>query len=321
MARRTSASHVTWCFALLLSGGLVPASAQVPQDDLSGAWGSNIGLSYAITQNGNQVAWTDSAGVKGTIVSTATGLSTTWSDAGGQHSATGTIVERDNAGRPAKIAWSNGVVFQRAATFGAQIAKPVYQVAPAAPPPAATPTVHAVPNIQGIHLQGATVLASTTSPSSDEGRALLSIQDSGKSVLQAVSLQAVSLRFGPEPSTQAGGVSLEQPAGLGPISISKAVDATSPLIMEAAASGKKFQSGQISLGTALAGQTRTFLTLTLQPVVVVSYTATAEPGAESREEFLLQYSDLTYRVRDVDANTGKIIAEREVSVSRTHPMR
>jgi type VI secretion system secreted protein Hcp len=83
--------------------------------DLAGTWGSNIGLTYTITQSGTQYTWTDNNGATGTISLAASGLTTDWTDAGGAHSATGVIAESDAAGRPMKIAWSNGVVFLRQA--------------------------------------------------------------------------------------------------------------------------------------------------------------------------------------------------------------
>jgi type VI protein secretion system component Hcp len=298
MASRSSASYVGWCLALLLGGALAQANAQAPQTDLSGAWGSNIGLTYTITQSGSQITWTDSTSVVGTIVSTASGLSTTWSDASGQHSATGTILERDNAGRPTKIAWSNGVVFQRAATFGVQIAKPVYQVAPPAP---ASPPVQAVPNIQGVHLQGATVFASTMGAPQGTQGLFLSIPGLTDKESDPVSLRSASMRLGlgGQPARIDAGAG-HQRADFSPISISKVVDRVSPLLMEAAAKGSHFQTARIGLAVSPVGEVMAW---ELTQVVVSSYTATAdvESGApRTVEDLTLQFNEIKYIVFNYD---------------------
>jgi len=110
--------------------------------DLAGTWGSNIGLTYTITQSGTQYTWTDNNGAAGIISLAASGLTTNWTDGGGPHSATGVITESDAAGRPMKIAWSNGVVFQRASVREAALT-PIQLPAPLSsqipPPPPAPP--------------------------------------------------------------------------------------------------------------------------------------------------------------------------------------
>ncbi|MBP1607270.1 MAG: peptidase and chymotrypsin/Hap, partial [Acidobacteria bacterium] len=119
------------------------AAPAQPPFDLAGTWSSNVGVTYTITQVGTQIVWTDIGGVRGTITGTAAGLSTTWTDATGPHTATSLSVEKDAAGRPVRIAWSNGVVMQRAAQAAPQIVQKtpapfVVPTAPAVPP--ATPT-------------------------------------------------------------------------------------------------------------------------------------------------------------------------------------
>jgi type VI protein secretion system component Hcp len=310
MARGTSSRHAGWCLALLLSGALAPARAQAPQDDFSGTWGSNIGLTYIITQSGSQVSWKDSTGVVGTIVLTASGLSTTWSDATGQHSATGTIVERDSGGRPTKIAWSNAVVMQRAAQFAAQIAKPAFQVAPVAPPPKA---VQAVPNVQGVQLPGTTVLASTLPPPQGPYTVLLWIPGLNEDLFfpsGGVRLRSTSLRVAPGGPLAAGtggaGGALQRTELL-PISISKPVDLLSPLLMEAAAKGRVFPSLSISVFFENPSGNPPNILWTLKQVVVLSYTATAESGAQGSgpfEELTLDYAEIGYVFKDSPTNSS-----------------
>ena len=117
--------------------------------DLAGTWGSNIGLTYTITQSGTQYIWTDNNGATGIISLAASGLTANWTDGGGPHSATGVITESDAAGRPMKIAWSNDVVFQRASVREAaltpiQLPAPQTQslqiLTPPPPPPPPPPT-------------------------------------------------------------------------------------------------------------------------------------------------------------------------------------
>lgn len=62
MARGTSTFQVGWCLVLLLGGAPARTTAQDPQNDLSGTWGSNIGISYTITQSGGQITWVDTGG-------------------------------------------------------------------------------------------------------------------------------------------------------------------------------------------------------------------------------------------------------------------
>jgi hypothetical protein len=84
-----------------------------PSINLAGNWGSNIGLTYNITQQGVQFNWTDSDGVEGTGTISASGdLTTSWMDAAGSHTATGDL-KMDANGQPVEITWSHGVVFKR----------------------------------------------------------------------------------------------------------------------------------------------------------------------------------------------------------------
>jgi len=292
MASRSSASYVGWCLALLLSGALAPARAQAPQDDFAGAWGSNFGVSYTITQSGNQISWTDSTGVVGTIVSTASGLSTTWSDATGQHSAIGTIVERDSSGRPTKVAWSNGVVFQRAAPFAVQIAKPAYQIAPAAPPPKA---VQAVPNVQGVQLPGTTVFASTI-PLAQGGQGLFLEWPDIPYTTQSrrVPVRSASLQL----AVQAAAGSLE---GQFPVMlISKDIDHTSPKFIGLAGGGPASAAVFLRVVVNIGGQPRNLMTWELRNARILSYAAKipAESGVASAgvEEFTVQFSEIAYEV-------------------------
>ena len=108
-----------------------PGAAALP--DLAGTWGSNLGVTYTITQSGTQCTWTDNSGVTGTITPAASGLTTNWTDASGPHSATGVITESDATGRPRTISWSNGVVFQRGSATKVTFT-PIQLPAPQGPP-------------------------------------------------------------------------------------------------------------------------------------------------------------------------------------------
>lgn len=80
---------------------------------IAGLWGSNIGLHYDISQNGNHFTW-KVIGKQQTASGTLTGnsVSAAWSGGGPPGSATGTIVAV-NGNAASKIKWSNGVVFYR----------------------------------------------------------------------------------------------------------------------------------------------------------------------------------------------------------------
>ncbi len=87
-----------------------PAATDV---DISGSWGSNIGVDYNITQTGKSFRWVVTRGIPG---ETANGringdrVSATWSGPNSHGSASGVVKGR---GRPTRIEWSNGVVFLR----------------------------------------------------------------------------------------------------------------------------------------------------------------------------------------------------------------
>jgi len=115
------------------TGAKVKRARADTRPDLAGTWGSNIGLTYTITQSGTQCTWTDTNGVTGAITLTASGLTTNWTDAGGPQSATGIITESDATGRPRTISWNNGVVFQRASVTEAALT-PIQLPAPQGPP-------------------------------------------------------------------------------------------------------------------------------------------------------------------------------------------
>lgn len=97
-----------------------PKEEKIPEKqiyDISGAWGSNVGFKYQVTQNGAQFEWTESVlNVNGTGTISGENLETNWTDQTGPHSATG-VIELDSAGKPTKIFWSNGVIFERAPGF------------------------------------------------------------------------------------------------------------------------------------------------------------------------------------------------------------
>ena len=79
--------------------------------DINGAWGSNIGVDYQITQTGNSFRWVVERGIPG---ETGNGsidgnkVRASWSGPKGSGSASGVVVV---VGGPTKIEWSNGVIF------------------------------------------------------------------------------------------------------------------------------------------------------------------------------------------------------------------
>jgi hypothetical protein len=86
-------------------------AARPPVVDINGAWGSNIGVNYQITQTGNSFRWV--CGIRGeTGNGTIEGnkVSASWSGPSGSGSASGVVVV---VGRPTRIEWSNGVIFLR----------------------------------------------------------------------------------------------------------------------------------------------------------------------------------------------------------------
>jgi hypothetical protein len=117
MARFTGV--VTLGLALLL-GNSARAGAQ-PQNpvDMVGQWTSNINVPYTVSLKDGVVTWSTPMGEGGTIVSAPGGLQTTWTDALGVHTASGTVVARDAAGRPIRVQWSNGLVIERTAAQAA----------------------------------------------------------------------------------------------------------------------------------------------------------------------------------------------------------
>lgn len=138
MAKHFSLQFRRALYALIALLTASTAAVSQPAPDLAGMWNSNIGLTYTIVQSGTQITWTASDGVQGAVTVGPTGLSSSWSDATGPHTATGQIVEKDGAGRPSRIAWSNGVVF--------------FRLAPPAPtgPPAEVPAQpQGLPNLAG----------------------------------------------------------------------------------------------------------------------------------------------------------------------------
>jgi hypothetical protein len=82
-----------------------------PSVDINGAWGSNIGVDYQITQTGNSFRWIVVRGIQG---ETGNGsidgnkVRASWSGPRSSGSAAGVVVV---AGRSTRIEWSNGVVF------------------------------------------------------------------------------------------------------------------------------------------------------------------------------------------------------------------
>jgi len=82
--------------------------------DVSGQWGSSIGLVYEIAQTDDRFEWTVKSSNelgKGTLKGTE--LSVSWSGQQGSGSAQGKITKMDGNGRAMQINWDNGVRFNR----------------------------------------------------------------------------------------------------------------------------------------------------------------------------------------------------------------
>jgi hypothetical protein len=82
--------------------------------DVSGQWGSNIGLIYNIAQTDDRFEWTVKGSNelgKGTMKGTE--LSVSWSGQQGSGSAQGKITKMDGSGRATQIDWHNGARFNR----------------------------------------------------------------------------------------------------------------------------------------------------------------------------------------------------------------
>ena len=99
--------------ALMLVGGTHVFAQQ--QIDISGVWQSNVGLTYHISQSGNDFTWRV-AGRSQTGSGTLHGLelSASWLEGNKRGAARG-VIALDQNRRAGRIEWSNGVVFLRAA--------------------------------------------------------------------------------------------------------------------------------------------------------------------------------------------------------------
>lgn len=82
--------------------------------DISGAWSSNISVVYQVTQTGDKFEWLDTnINVKGQGTIDGNGLTATFTDATGTHTAKGIITEFDPTGKPMRAVWDIGIVWQR----------------------------------------------------------------------------------------------------------------------------------------------------------------------------------------------------------------
>jgi hypothetical protein len=88
---------------------------QVAVPDLSGRWGSNIGVEYVITQKGSMIKWSVIPGriryETGFGEINGSNIATQWSGTNGSGAATGVISSLKNRG--VRIDGSNGVTFYR----------------------------------------------------------------------------------------------------------------------------------------------------------------------------------------------------------------
>jgi len=230
--------------------------------DLAGTWGSNIGLTYTITQSGTQCTWTDNNGATGTITLAASGLTTNWTDGGGPHSATGVITESDATGRPTKIAWSSGVVFQRA-SVGEAAFTPIQLPAPQGPPANFTPML---------------ISQSQAAASGGTFQAFLKIQTIQGDSLDPQHRQEIELKSFGWGETNASemtstGVRFSGQVEMQPFTFTMPVNSASPILFLACASGKHIPEAVLTVRNS-AG--REYLILRLMEVFVTSYKTAAD---------------------------------------------
>jgi hypothetical protein len=139
-------------------GGAAGALAQAENPAaLVGEWTSNINVPYTVAIKGGTVTWSTPMGETGSVTSGPAGLQTTWMTAAGMQTATGVVLARDNAGRPVRVQWSNGLVIDR---VGAQPASPPFGGAAPGSTPGSAPPFGAQ---QAVGLLGA-LIAQATQP-------------------------------------------------------------------------------------------------------------------------------------------------------------
>jgi len=93
------------------------STAKVPMvtiPNVSGQWQSSIGVTYNITQQGNNFQWTVvNSTEKGNGTLKGYEVSASWQGPKGRGSSPGKITEVDASGKATKIIWNNGVQFFR----------------------------------------------------------------------------------------------------------------------------------------------------------------------------------------------------------------
>lgn len=284
MARRASSSFFVVVLAVALAGAR-PGTQAVA--DLAGSWNSNFGLTYTIQQAGPNFSWVDSAGTKGAGTLTGTNVTTTWTDAGGQHSATGVITMGPD-GRPQRISWSNGVVFERVPTVMKAMIAPGAVNAVMAQQMGTTAAVSAVPppppggatwpvgynynwdSPRGFDVRGRLVMS------------VPGVTDQAPEAVTAIN----SFRFGED---------------WAPLVISKPLDVTTPRLMLAVSSGTPV--GELHIALYQAGEQRTLVSSwTFTGVKLGPYRSAVESaggGGGNVEEVGVTFTGLRVRLGSV----------------------
>ena len=286
---------------MALAASVVLAQQQM---NLAGTWTSNIGLTYTITQKDSQFVWVDNAGGTGTITMAGQGLTAQWTDAGGPHTATGSVTQTDAAGAPARIGWSNGVTFLRVGAIGApqlmQVA-PLIQVTSAPAPPGqggtgggtqGTPSVPPPPTqpmdgaVESVCTEGCLLLlrvypARTILPSGPAGYAAPLLRAS----------------FGTEstPGNDVAGVPGAMKTSPGEVLLVKAADKGSPAWIRAYADGTYLDAPSVEVYTVSGNQPpRLLFRWLMENVQVTGYQISLGTGAPTvTEQIRLRFDKVT----------------------------
>lgn len=304
---------------ICLAGALIWSAAigtAQTQTDLAGTWGSNIGLTYTITQSGTQYGWQDQAGVRGTITFTATGLTTTWTDASGVHTAEGVIAAKDAQGRPTRITWSNGVVFERAATAsGMATLTHVIPVAPSSIPTTSNPPAPPPqpPSAPPTPCQPPPVPFSLPASGSElppQGLVLALRMSTITGNLPGGAVRIYGADFSSISGTPkaAGGSALSGASpSIAPLAIRKNFDFSSPALMHAHFKGTVLPDASVLVIDP--GAARVLAEWHFDSVSVVSHRASLEsasgPSVSAHvEQIALQFERFKFRVYAYDEKTG-----------------
>lgn len=185
------AIRIEWSNGVVFTRKLpaAPSTAGSAAFDLTGTWGSTIGHTYQIAQQGSSFTWdVAKIGQKATGQIQGNSVNASWQGPRGTGSAKGTV-ELDGQGRAVKIKWSNGVVFSRA-------------VSPQTPSGSAEPqTTMPQPSIASVSLASAQI--SRNQPTATALATTLGIgtlEDLGLRIKDSTTLRSLSQSAGVTPN-------------------------------------------------------------------------------------------------------------------------